>query len=74
MTDQRNKGMEKVRINSKLDSVGAVHCTHPPRNTSVVCGGGSRVAECPGADIVLSHNMSINRGGIGYYLTNKIGK
>ena len=64
MTDQRNKGVGKVRINSKLDSVGAVHCTHPPRDTSVVCGGGSRVAECPGADIVLSHNRSINRGSI----------
>ena len=63
-TDPCNKDMGKVRINSKPDLVGTVHCTHPPRNTSVFCGGGSGVAECLGADIVLNHNMSINRGGI----------
>ena len=60
----RNKCIGKKRMKSKLDSVGAVHCTHPPRNTHVVCGGGSGVAACPGADTVLGHNMSIDRGSI----------
>ena len=64
MVSPRNKYIGSKRLNLQLDSVGAVHCTHPPRNTSVVGGGGSGVAECPGADIVLSNNMSINRGGI----------
>ena len=64
MTDPCNKDMGKVRIDSKLDSVGTVHCTHPPRNTHVVHGGGSGVAACPGADTVFGHNMSIDRGSI----------
>ena len=62
MADPRNKRMGNKRLNSKLDSVGAVHCTHPPRNTHVVCGGGSGVTAYPGVDTVLSHNMSIDRG------------
>ena len=60
----RLKYMGRKGLTSKLDSVGAVHCTHPPRNTHVVCGGGSGVAACPGDNSVLGHNMSIDRGSI----------
>ena len=64
MVSPRNKYIGKKRLNSKLDPVGAVHCTHPPRNTHIVVEGGSGVAACPEADPVLDHNMSVDRGSI----------
>ena len=60
-------------LNFNPDSLEAVHCTHQPRNTHVVCEGGSGVAACPGDNSVLGHNMSIDRGSIWYYPTSRIG-
>ena len=51
-----------------------LYTVHIHLATHMVCGGGSGVAACPGADPVLGHNMSIDRGSIWYYPTSKIGK
>ena len=64
MVSPCNKCIGEKRLNLNPDSFGAVHCTHPPRNTHIVVEGGSGVAACPEADPVLDHNMSVDRGSI----------